>query len=470
MANKALTVSRNWSRVLAAGPAPHWFFGAALSMVVLLCGCSGSGLSSHSATGGSGGQTQASGGLGGGSGVNGTGGVTATGGHGSGGIGGSSSTSATGGTIETGGASGISGKSGGTGGLGGGGSIGTGGFAGSGGGSGGSSGMGGSAGGSGGRSGTGGSAGGSGGRSGTGGSAGGSGGRSGMGGSGTGGSGAGGSGTGGNGAGGSSGPSLATLANAFCAAARSCCAKSGLPTTLDDCEAAFPSRLTTLALVNKGTVTIDNTALAACIESYNQTASACTVNPVLAACKDVFVGTKAEGASCGVGGVPMVSGAGECKSDGGAEECVWTGNANDPTVTGVCHTPAHGKNGDTCTTSCVSPQDYCTFDVLISPSDPTAICFEEDGLYCSTTTNPSTCVPIVAVGGSCAADQNSCVSSAICDNSTLKCRARATLGQSCSYTSGYACLNTLVCTSAGKCAEPEFAYDRTCSGVPDYPY
>ena len=409
-------------------------------MVVLLGGCSSSGLRSPSATGGAKGQAQGSGGASGGGGFSGTAGVTSTGGPAGGGISGSSGTNPTGGTIGTAGVSGgdgtggiagaggSAGKSGGTGGLGGGGIIGAGGIAG-----------------------------------------GGTGGHGGTGGNGTGGGGTGGNGTGGTGTGGSSGASLAALANAFCAAARSCCAKSTFPTTLDDCETAFPSRLATLPFVNKGTVTIDNTALAACIESYNQTATTCTINPVVTACKGVFVGKQVEGAPCGVGGIPMVSGISECNSGGGAEECVWTGNANDPTVTGVCHAPARGKAGDPCTTSCVSPQDFCTFDLLSSPSDPTAICFEEDNLYCSSTT-PSTCAPIVAVGGSCAADPNSCVGSAVCDSTTLKCKARATLGQSCSLAGAFPCLNTLVCTSAGKCAEPGFAYDGTCAGVPDYPY
>ncbi len=31
-------------------------------------------------------------------------------------------------------------------------------------------------------------------------------------------------------------------------------------------------------------------------------------------------------------------------------------------------------------------------------------------------------------------------------------------------------MDTLVCTSDGLCAEPGFAYDRTCSGTPDYPF
>ncbi len=218
-------------------------------------------------------------------------------------------------------------------------------------------------------------------------------------------------------------------------------------------------------------MTIDNNALAACVESYKQAASTCTINPTVIACKGVFVGTQPEGAACGKGGVPMVSGISECNSGGGAEECVWTGSSNDPLVTGLCHKPAAGKNGDPCATTCTSPEDFCTFDLMTSPGGPTAICFETDNLYCNTATTPSTCAPLFAVGESCATDSAACASHATCDGTTQKCVARATLGQSCSLAAGLPCLNTLVCDLAtSKCIEPVFAYSRTCSGIPDYPF
>src|SRR5664279_659826 len=71
--------------------------------------------------------------------------------------------------------------------------------------------------------------------------------------------------------------------------------------TLDDCETKFQSRLSGLAYVNRGVETIDPAALAACIAGYKETATTCAFIPLETACKGVFVGTKAEGAACGVG-------------------------------------------------------------------------------------------------------------------------------------------------------------------------
>jgi hypothetical protein len=308
------------------------------------------------------------------------------------------------------------------------------------------------------------------GQTGTGGiGAGGSGGRGGSGGTSVGG--AGGSG-GTGGAGGNNSTSLAALGNAFCAAARTCCAKSTYTTTLDDCETKFQSRLSGLAYVNRGVETIDNTALAACIAGYKETATTCAFIPLETACKGVFVGTKAEGATCGVGGVPMTNGSGECKKTGDAVECVWTGDVNVATATGTCHTPPHGKNGDLCASTCEHGDD-CVFDLLTTPEWPTGVCFEDDGLYCksSGTSGTSTCAPIVPTGGSCADDMSACGSRSYCDSTsgTAKCTLSLTLGQTCS-SYGTRCLSSLMCGTDTKCDDLGFAYDTTCSGTPPFPY
>jgi hypothetical protein len=371
--------------------------------------------------------SQGSGGISGSGGVPGSGGSGGTGGvaGGGGGGGGSGGTAGTGGQ-GSGGVSGISGS---------------GGVSGSGGGSGGTAGTGGH-----------------GGISSTGGVAGSGGGSGGI------------AGTGGvGGTGGSTGASLSTLATAFCAAARTCCAKSGQPTSLGDCESSFPSRLPVIALVSKGTVSIDNTALAACIAAYNQTATACTFGALVTGCMGVFAGTKAEGAPCGVGGIPKTDGVHECKPSSGPEMCLWTGDSSDPTVTGVCHKPDHGKSGDACAFGCPSGQD-CSSDFSASATDATAICFEDDGVYCNTTVSPSVCTPIVTKGGSCAADSMSCASTSYCDSTTSKCTAAGTIGQLCSAP-GSQCLTSLACGSDGKCADPVFGSDSsTCTGYPPEPY
>lgn len=380
----------------------------------------------------------------------GSGGISGAGGsHGSGGVGGS------GGVMgSTGGMSGAAGStSGSSGGAAAGGHPATSGV----------SGMGGSS--------TGGSQGGS---TGTGGPA--------TGGSGTAGKGSGGSGSGGaggaraaaGGAGGAASTStlLVDLAKAFCAAARSCCLKKGLPTALDDCEARFPSRLWGLPYVDKGSETIDTQALASCIAGYQETASTCAFQPLEAACKNVFVGTKNEGATCGKGGMSNPGGSGECKMVGRATVCLWTGDSNVSTTTGVCLNPAHGKKGDPCASSCAR-NDSCIFDLFTSPGYPTLTCFEEDGLYCASGGDSMACAPLVPTGGDCGDDSQSCASTDYCDYSggTPKCRTAATLGQSCSFSNGPDCARgmSLSCGTSNKCEDLGFAYETTCSGTPPFP-
>lgn len=303
------------------------------------------------------------------------------------------------------------------------------------------------------------------------------GGRGGSGGSGIAGKGAGGSGTGGAATGGAGGAVttatlLVDLGKSFCAAARGCCVKKGLPAALDDCEAKFPSRLSGLAYVDKGTETIDNTALASCITGYQETSQTCAFQPLEAACKGVFVGTKNEGAACGKGGMPNVGGSGECKIVGRATVCLWTGNSNLATTTGVCLNPAHGKKGDPCASGCAK-NESCIFDLFTSPGYPTVTCFEEDGLYCASGADSMTCAPIVPTGEDCGDDSQSCASTDYCDytGSTPKCRTAATLGQSCSSSAGPNCAGgmSLTCGTSNTCEDLGFAYETTCGGTPPFP-
>lgn len=434
-----------------------------LAMPLLACGASGG-------AGGGGGTTgqTASGGSPGAGGHPGSGGVTGTGGVStSGGSGGAVTTS--GGSSGSGGAL-----------AGGGGVLGTGGKSeGMPGGGGGAPGTGGKSAGSGGQAGA--SHQGTGGAAGTaaGGSKGG-GGKPGSGGSiGTGGSGAGsgGMGTGGvsPGSGGAGGGSVSTaallidLGNAFCTAARTCCTAANLPSTLDDCEARFPSRLADLAKVTAGIETVDNAALSACIAGYRSTATTCAFQPLDAACRGVFVGTKAEGVACGKGGMPWTSAGGECKVTGRVTECVWTGDVNVSTTTGTCHTAERGKAGDPCAVSCAKNED-CVFDVATSTTAPTAACLEEDGLYCKSDGTNSACTPIVATGGNCDYNSFACASTDYCDSlsSPSQCRTAATLGQAC-QTIQCAGNMSLECDVNGKCVDLGFAFDSTCGGTPPFP-
>lgn len=266
--------------------------------------------------------------------------------------------------------------------------------------------------------------------------------------------------------------SLAPLATAFCAAARSCCAKSGFPSSgLLNCESMYSSRLPSTPYLKKGTVTIDSVRLATCIAAYNQAATACTFVPLMTACSGVFVGTKGEGEACGVGGTPFTSGVSECKQNDDPRVCIWTGNSSDPKVTGMCHEPAHGQAGDACLGNCAKNSQDCSFDFLTVPGPVGALCFEVDGLYCDSTGKSPVCTAIVPDGGSCATDSTACASSSYCDFSgtTPTCRPAATLTLSCSST-GNQCQSQYVCGSDNRCEDPGFAFDATCAGTPPLPY
>jgi hypothetical protein len=289
---------------------------------------------------------------------------------------------------------------------------------------------------------------------------------------GTGGQGTGGSATGGSStstdAGTSSGSSLATVIAAYCATARTCCAKAVISTTgLADCETQAPTHVVSMQLLNMGEVALDGAALAACEAAYKQAATTCTADQVIAVCPKIFVGLQGEGQSCGQGGDPGVFGAPACKSSGEPEVCQYTGDSTDPKMTGTCHAMVHGKVGDHCIGSCPSGQD-CSTNEYTTPSDLSVTeCFESDGLYCSSLDpTPYTCRPLVGLGKSCAADSQACGTLNYCDPATSTCRAAATAGQSCATTN---CLSSLTCGSDNKCApwsSPFADPDFTCKSYP----
>ena len=289
---------------------------------------------------------------------------------------------------------------------------------------------------------------------------------------GTGGQGTGGSATGGSStstdAGTSSGSSLATVIAAYCATARTCCAKAAISTAgLVDCETQAPTHVGSMQLLNMGEVALDSAALAACEAAYKQAATTCTADQVIALCPKIFVGVQGEGQPCGQGGNPGVMGVPACKSTGGPEICQYTGDSTDPTMTGTCHAMVHGKVGDHCIGSCPSGQD-CSTNEYTLPSDVSVTeCFESDGLYCSSlAATPYTCVPLVGLGKSCAADSQACGTLNYCDPGTTTCHAAATVGQSCATTS---CLPSLTCGADNKCApwsSPFADTDFTCKSYP----
>ena len=98
------------------------------------------------------------------------------------------------------------------------------------------------------------------------------------------------------GAGGAVANMLADFANAYCSAARSCCAAApGADALLADCETRLPSFSYLYGAVSRGTVVPDLNVLPGCIAALRDTATTCTVP---AACQNLWQGTKAIGDAC----------------------------------------------------------------------------------------------------------------------------------------------------------------------------
>jgi hypothetical protein len=236
---------------------------------------------------------------------------------------------------------------------------------------------------------------------------------------------------------------LTPIINAFCAAARSCCAKQGVSATLDDCEAMFPMREPTVASVASGAITLDPTALAACRAAYTQAATSCTENPVVSACQNVFVGTRAENEACSNGQ--------ECKRDQGPVTCLITTQNG---TSGVCKKIPHGKAGDACSFDCEKGEDCSSTTYGVADSNIT-LCFEEDGLYCDTSSDAAKCAPILALNAPCTGF-DACGSANFCETT---CQKLSTLGEPC----GEECLEVLECID-NQCQSPPFASDSICMG------
>jgi hypothetical protein len=250
------------------------------------------------------------------------------------------------------------------------------------------------------------------------------------------------------------------LATAFCAAAKTCCARDSFSTTpLADCESKFLTRLPQYLLVEKGTVTVDPTALAACVAAYGTTATTCTITATDAACKGVFAGTLAEGQACGDA---STFGAWECKPVNGAASC--NRPKSEPKNPGVCIGLPRGKSGDECSQTCF-PGQPCVVDMLGGTPFP-VVCFEEDGVYCSMTTNPPVCKPILRLDDPCTWEWYSCGTGNYCGFTSNTCTGAGKIGDSCQNA---ACAEGLRCTTGNTCAEKPFASETICKGAPSVP-
>lgn len=256
---------------------------------------------------------------------------------------------------------------------------------------------------------------------------------------------------------------LQPLAKAFCAAARTCCKRDGFyAMDLADCENKLPSHLQPYPLLEQGLVTIDPTRLAACVSAYESAATTCAVAEVDAACHGLWIGTGAEGQSCG--GIASF-GAFECQLMNGAGACYWQAAEHYPDRTGVCLALPRGKAGDPCGKSCGKNQD-CAVDLVGGSAPFPVMCFEEDGLYCAVTANPPVCKPYSRVGDPCSYDFGSCGRGNYCDWNDHVCKVAAKLGESCMVAS---CVDGTVCTTGSQCIAETLASSDVCMGTPSVP-
>lgn len=245
-------------------------------------------------------------------------------------------------------------------------------------------------------------------------------------------------------------PVLRPTVNAFCAAARACCAKQAAPVRLDDCEADFALRDQTVQALKRGTVTLDAAGLSRCLAAYEEAATSCEKNSVLDACSGVVQGTRMEGETCLV-----VS---ECAGTG-PKACVFLDVSGRD---GVCRAAPHGKAGDECTLTC-RPNEPCAFSVSGISEALFTPCLESDGLFCDFTKTPYKCQAIRATGAACEMGDQ-CGSPGYCDPSSQTCKKRGQLGDTCGE-----CVPSLSCID-GKCKSPPFAAASTCEGRSLGPY
>jgi hypothetical protein len=243
------------------------------------------------------------------------------------------------------------------------------------------------------------------------------------------------------------------LVDAFCAAARACCAKDGRPLDpLANCETNAGATLDADGLT-AGTVRVAGAAFDACVATYQRAATTCTFADVTTACRGVFVGTLSTDATC-----THVS---ECRRDAGPMVCVMIQQISGVTPsTGICAPAPRGANGDPCLGSCPRGVD-CSVTLLSGdPNPPLAVCHEEDGLFCD---SDQTCKPLNPAGGDCFYDEG-CGTGNYCGLSG--CEPLFGAGATCQYDRscgpGYTC-------ATGACAPAPLATDGACEGSPQLP-
>jgi hypothetical protein len=246
--------------------------------------------------------------------------------------------------------------------------------------------------------------------------------------------------------------SAAPLVDAFCAAARACCAQAGRSLdTLARCEQSAGASYGA-AEVADGAIRVDGPAFDACVAAYQRAATSCAFTEVMTACRGIYIGTLSSGDAC-----KQVA---DCRRDKGPMICemIITTPGVNPT-TGICKLAPRGKENDPCIGSCPIGGD-CSIGLLSGePNPPLALCHEQDGLFCD---SDQTCHRLNPLGAACFYDWG-CGTGNYCDQGCARILAA---GAACQYNNscgpGYTC-------AAGACAPAPLATDGTCEGLPQHP-
>jgi hypothetical protein len=238
-----------------------------------------------------------------------------------------------------------------------------------------------------------------------------------------------------------------SLRAAFCRAARTCCARAGVPPQpLADCESKFDPMAPASSFIANGTQIFDKSKLGPCIARMEEHSRTCTLQRTV--CWEAISGTLPEGHAC--------HDVAECKgSKDSPMVCFKPGGASDSSAKGVCRALPLAKEGELCAKTC-KRTDCSNTLVTIDPNFDLrneAVCLEEDRLYCEP---GSRCKPTNADGAACTLF--SCSTQSYCDS---VCKPRQ--GHDLPCTNDFECLDEHTCKS-GVCTARPFASDTLCKG------
>ena len=249
----------------------------------------------------------------------------------------------------------------------------------------------------------------------------------------------------------------AKVAEVFCQSLGSCCSSAGFAFDAARCQSSISATYAALLDdTSSPNVIYDGQAAGDCLSTLGPSLQCGRSSPSGssgASCGPVFQGTLKPGQAC--------QDSRECERPaGGIVQCTIQLNATDTAkVCIVENVGAAGTAGEACVGSCDA--DICGFG---SPgggnaSEPTAVCYRRDGLYCA----PSGKCESLQKRGSPCGDSGECERGSFCDDATALCTAPRAANELCS--SDQECLSgncdddSLHCTmygvTADNCAMPK---------------